>query len=128
EDDHGPSEGDVPEVGLMEVVVEADQRPLLAVGPVGLHHPRRSRHPLLAERLDEAPPVVAVDVGGDDDDAGDGLGRLDLRHGPTLRETGQPKRRRAARVAGTMTTAASAVAAGEAPAVAPVPSTARATR
>src|SRR5258707_2978688 len=141
EHDHRPSEGDVPVVGLVAVVVEADEGPLLAVGPVGLDHLRRPPYPLLPERLDEAAPVVAMDIRGDHDHAQDGVGLLDQRHGaqasqpadppPPARPaqaTLQPTRRRPTSVIATRRAAPTTVAGPEAPAVEPVPSTARATR
>jgi hypothetical protein len=62
---------DVPPVGLLAVEVQPDHAPGLAVAPVRLDHLAGARHPLLAVRLDEPAPLVAVDDEVADDHASD---------------------------------------------------------
>src|SRR6202011_2218303 len=69
-----------PVVGLVEVVVQADDGPGLLVGAVALDHLATERKPGSAVRLDEAAPLVAVHLRLDDDDVGNEVGLVDLRH------------------------------------------------
>ena len=52
----------VPVVGLVQVVVESDDRALLLVGPVRLDHLAPEGEPRTPVGLDEPATVVAVDV------------------------------------------------------------------
>ena len=63
------ADGAVPVVGLVQVVVEADDAAGLPVAAVALDHLPPAREPRPAVGLDEAPALVGVDVGRDDDDA-----------------------------------------------------------
>ena len=83
QDDPGPSAGDVPVVGLVQVVVEPDDGTRLAVAPVALHHLAAVREPLAPVRLDEDAALVPMDGGLDDVHAGDDVGLGDRRHPAT---------------------------------------------
>ena len=80
EHDPGASHRDVPVVGLVQVVVQPDDRAGLAVAAVALDHLATLREPLAPVRLDEDAALVAVDRGLDDVDAVDDVGRDDVSH------------------------------------------------
>ncbi len=64
--DPGGADGDVPVVGLVEVVVQPDDGAGLAVAAVALDHLPTLREPLAPVGLDEVATLVAVHVGVDD--------------------------------------------------------------
>ena len=77
----GPAGHDVPVVGLVQVVVEPDDRPRGADGAVALQHlAPGGAEPVAPVRLDEAAAMVAMDVGLDEHDAVDVRGVNELRH------------------------------------------------
>src|SRR5207244_2233884 len=84
QDHPGPAPRHVPVVGLVEVVVQADEATRRLVGAVGLHHLASGREPGPAVALDEAAPFVAVHVGLHHDDAGYHVGLEDGGHLLTL--------------------------------------------
>ena len=76
--DPGVPNGHVPVVGLVQVVVQADDGAGLAVAAVALDHLATLGEPLAPVGLDEVAALVTVDHGLDDVDAGDDVGFLDL--------------------------------------------------
>jgi hypothetical protein len=62
----GPAGCHVPEVGLVEVVVETDQAASLTIGSVGLNHLPTSGDPLAPPGLHENASLVGVDHWIDD--------------------------------------------------------------
>src|SRR5690606_16680722 len=76
-----PAERHVPVVGLVQVVVQTDDGALAAVAAVGLDHLPTAGEPVAPVRLHEEPALIAVDVGGDDEDAVDVVDRVDGCHG-----------------------------------------------
>jgi len=72
--DAGGAERDVPVVGLVQVVVQTDDRARLAVAAVALDHLPALREPLAPVGLDEDAALVAVDRRLHDVDAGDDVG------------------------------------------------------
>ena len=79
--DPGRAERHVPVVGLVQVVVQADEAPCQAVAAVALHHLATLREPLAAVRLDEVPALVAVERRIDDEHAVDDVGFVHISHG-----------------------------------------------
>ena len=80
EHDPGAAHRHVPVVGLVEVVVQPDDRAGLAVAAVALDHLPALREPLPAVGLDEDAALVAVDRGLDHVHAVDDIGRQDVGH------------------------------------------------
>src|SRR5690606_22297302 len=76
------AERHVPVGGLVQVVVQTDHCALAPVATVALHHLSATGKPVASIGLDEEPAGVAVDVGGDDEDAVDLVDRLNGWHGP----------------------------------------------
>ena len=69
--DAGPAAQHVPVVRLVQVVVQADDRPFLLVRPVRLDHLAPLREPRPSVGLYEPAPFVAVHVRGHDHDVCD---------------------------------------------------------
>src|ERR1035437_5206216 len=84
--DPGRAPEHVPVIGLMEVVVQADDGPRLLFGPIALGHLPSKREPPPAVGLDESRPLGAVAIGLDHDDVSYDLGLFDTRYwlGPIL--------------------------------------------
>ena len=80
EHDPGAAHRHVPVVGLMEVVVQADDGTRLAVAAVALDHLAALGEPLPPVGLDEDAALVAVDGRLDDVDTLDHVGRDDVGH------------------------------------------------
>jgi hypothetical protein len=80
QDDAALAERHVPVVGLMQVVVQAHHGTRPAVATVALDHLAAAGEPLAPVGLDEDAPFVAVDVGLDDHDPLDDIGREDVCH------------------------------------------------
>ena len=78
--DPDPSAGDIPVVGLVQVVVQADDGARLAVAPVALDHLAAVGEPLAPVRLDEDAPLVAMHRGVGDVHTGDDVGLGDGCH------------------------------------------------
>ena len=81
QDHPGGAPQDVPVVGLVQVVVEADNGAGLLLRPVGLDHLAAEGKPTAPIGLDEPTSFVAVGVGFHHDHVGDDLGLLDVGHG-----------------------------------------------
>src|ERR1039458_10114062 len=73
-------------LGLMALVVQADDGPRLLFGPIALGHLPSQREPAPTVGLDETTSLVAVAIGLDHDDVSDDLGLFDTRNwlGPIL--------------------------------------------
>jgi hypothetical protein len=80
EHDARATERDVPVVGLVQVVVQADDTALLPVGAVRLDHLAPLREPLTPVRLDEDTAIVAEDLGIRDVHACHDVGLDDVCH------------------------------------------------
>src|SRR4051794_34408284 len=70
----------VPVVGLVQVIVQADDRSRLTVTTIALHHLATLTEPGPTVGLDEVAALVTVDVRVDDIDARDAVGLDDLGH------------------------------------------------
>jgi hypothetical protein len=71
ENDAGRTEGDVPVIGLMEVIVQAHDCSGLTVATIALDHLAPLWEPLASIGLDEESALVTMNVGIDDVDAVD---------------------------------------------------------